>query len=165
MKGFPADGNGNFSEFTDPRFVDPRSTSEAPTTAGDYRLLPDSPFIDAGSNAASTSTLDLDGNVRVQDGNNDGTATIDVGSYEFIPTGEPAKITAIAYNENTGQVTLTVESTASMSYSVEYSTSMATGTWNPGPSGTLSIGTNTIQLPENTYNGPQLRTFLRLTFP
>lgn len=75
----------------DPLFVDPNS--------GDYRLLPDSPCIDAGKNTAvpaDTTDLDgdgnttepipwdLDGNPRIVDGNNDGIPVVDMGAYEAV---------------------------------------------------------------------------------
>src|SRR5882762_9307369 len=58
-------------------------------TTENFRLQSSSPVIDAGTNApppgVTPSTLDLDGQPRVQDGNGDGTATIDLGPYEFAP--------------------------------------------------------------------------------
>jgi len=70
---------------TDPQFVDPKTTSLAPTTDGDYHILPGSEAIDAGNNAAVPAgvTIDLDGNPRIVDGNGDGTATVDMGAYEY----------------------------------------------------------------------------------
>jgi len=53
------------------------------------RLLPDSPCIDAGNSFApglSGIWTDLDGNLRFMDGNGDGTATVDMGAYEFQTT-------------------------------------------------------------------------------
>jgi hypothetical protein len=62
-------GEGNFGD--DPRFVD--------RPARDYRLLPDSPCIDAGDPAdvPPAGTRDLDGRPRLLSGR------IDVGAYEF----------------------------------------------------------------------------------
>ena len=72
----------------------------ANAASGDLRLLSDvSPCIDAGdSNALPADTVDLDGdgitvepipfdldgNPRIVDGDRDGTATVDMGAYEFI---------------------------------------------------------------------------------
>ncbi|MEW5804371.1 MAG: HYR domain-containing protein [bacterium] len=64
------DGAGNIDQ--NPLFFDPN--------AGDYRLRPGSPCIDAGSNQGSQ---DIDGLTRPQDGNNDGMALWDMGAYEF----------------------------------------------------------------------------------
>jgi hypothetical protein len=65
-------GAGNISN--NPEFVD--------IDAGDWRLLSTSPCINAGTNGAVTSTVDLDGNPRIEEG------TVDMGCYESIP--EPA---------------------------------------------------------------------------
>jgi hypothetical protein len=79
--GFP--GTGNID--ADPLFVDPDS--------GDFRLLPDSPCIDAGDNTAVPDGIDtdLDGNPRVVDdpdtvdtGYGD-PPLVDMGAYEFQP--------------------------------------------------------------------------------
>jgi uncharacterized repeat protein (TIGR01451 family) len=70
----------------DPRFIAPVDASAAPTTAGDYRLQPTSPAIDAGDNSADTDanisgvqplpTTDLDGNPRIVSN------AVDLGAYE-----------------------------------------------------------------------------------
>jgi hypothetical protein len=57
----------------DPQFVN--------VGAGDFRLGSNSPAIDAGANLALV-TEDLDRNPRPMDGNDDGTATHDIGTYE-----------------------------------------------------------------------------------
>ena len=61
---------------SDPQFVDAAN--------GDYHLKSTSPCIDAGDNSYVPSGVDkdLDGNQRIVDGNNDGTATVDIGAYE-----------------------------------------------------------------------------------
>jgi hypothetical protein len=62
-------------------FVAPQDPTSAPTTAGDYRLLTDSPALDAGDDALAVDpantplTVDLAGNQRIQD-------TVDIGAYE-----------------------------------------------------------------------------------
>ncbi|MBS3741857.1 MAG: T9SS type A sorting domain-containing protein, partial [Candidatus Cloacimonetes bacterium] len=63
---------------TDPLFADPANE--------DYHLTEDSPCIDAGTPDTTGLNLpawDLDGNIRVWDGDGDGIAQIDMGPYEF----------------------------------------------------------------------------------
>ena len=72
--------NGNAS--ADPQLIAPAS--------GDYHLRRSSPAIDAGDGSDSLlPTTDLDGAPRVQDGNGDGSAVVDIGAFEASP---PAKI-------------------------------------------------------------------------
>jgi Right handed beta helix region len=69
--------NGNIS--ADPLFAN--------AAAGDYHLLTGSPAIDAGDNAApGLPGADLDGEPRIQDGNGDGNAIVDMGVDEFTPS-------------------------------------------------------------------------------
>jgi hypothetical protein len=60
-------GAGNITNA--PLFIDPGN--------GDYRLMSESPCINAGKNTYVRNTLDLDGNPRVVAG------TVDIGAYEF----------------------------------------------------------------------------------
>jgi predicted outer membrane repeat protein len=77
-------GGSNLPGATDPAFVSPVAASDAPTTSGNYRLQGGSPVLDQGNNDAleDSITTDLDGNPRFVDGNNDTTATVDLGPYE-----------------------------------------------------------------------------------
>ena len=55
----------------------------AGTLDDDLRLQANSPAIDAGDNGRNSTTQDLAGNARVVDGNDDGSAVIDMGPYEM----------------------------------------------------------------------------------
>ena len=66
-------GTGNIN--VDPLFTD--------AGIGDYHLQPGSPCIDTGDNTAVTEPNDLDGVPRIVDGDCDGTATVDMGAFEF----------------------------------------------------------------------------------
>jgi hypothetical protein len=73
--GWSGLGTGNFD--LDPLFLDDQ--------AGDYRIDPASPCVDAGLNAAPAlpgTVTDLDGKPRTVDGDADGTPLVDVGAYE-----------------------------------------------------------------------------------
>lgn len=66
--------NDNF--YQDPLFVD--------ATAGDYHLQATSPGVDSGlTSAPSIGVLDLDGNIRVWDGDGDAAAEVDRGAWEY----------------------------------------------------------------------------------
>jgi hypothetical protein len=64
----------------DPLFVHP--------AADDYHLQPGSPCIDAGTNVGAP-TEDIEGNPHPIDGDGDGTATTDMGAYEYVPPRPP----------------------------------------------------------------------------
>ncbi|MCZ6768321.1 MAG: hypothetical protein O7D93_03645, partial [Acidobacteria bacterium] len=67
-------------DFTDDPLLDPLADNGGPTFT--HALLPDSPAIDAGDNAACPDT-DQRGLSRPIDGNEDGDAICDIGAYEF----------------------------------------------------------------------------------
>jgi hypothetical protein len=81
--------SGAYNINADPCFVNPAK--------GNYRLLPNSPCIDAGNNSAVPADIpdldgdgntaesipfDIAGNPRIADGNCDGQVTVDMGAYE-----------------------------------------------------------------------------------
>ncbi|NJO84471.1 MAG: hypothetical protein HC828_17995, partial [Blastochloris sp.] len=59
-----------------PLFANALSADEAPTSAGDYRILPGSALINAGITAVNAVETDLNGNPRIVP------AVIDIGAYE-----------------------------------------------------------------------------------
>jgi hypothetical protein len=86
----------------DPKFADKDNL--------DFRLLSNSPCIDAGSNslAPASSSVDYAGNPRILDGNRDGTATVDMGIFEFYFT-QPGAVDFDA--DRKGDITVWREST------------------------------------------------------
>ncbi len=76
---FPGTGNIRI----DPEFVNP--------AGGDFHLPFDSPCVDQGSNVASTGSEDCEGNPRIADGDEDGTATVDMGALEFQGRPDPMR--------------------------------------------------------------------------
>ncbi len=72
------DSTSNPNISVDPQFVNVGN--------GMYEIEPTSPAVDAGDNSAQNlPTVDLAGNPRILDGNNDCVSTIDIGAYEFMP--------------------------------------------------------------------------------
>ncbi len=74
LPDYVTDGGGNIIG-DDPMFAD--------TLNGDYSLAESSPCIDAGMPDGDYPPTDILGNVRVWDGDGDGTATIDIGAFEY----------------------------------------------------------------------------------
>jgi len=76
---FPGTGNMR----VDPQFVDP--------AGGDFHLSLSSPCVDKGSNVAGTGPQDCEGNPRIVDGDENGTAEVDMGALEFQGRPDPMK--------------------------------------------------------------------------
>ncbi len=71
--GWSGDGNIGVAPDDDPLFVG----------SGDYHLQSDSPCIDTGDpDFSGPPDLDLDGNLRIADGDGDGDPVVDMGTYE-----------------------------------------------------------------------------------
>ncbi|MEK7255038.1 MAG: putative metal-binding motif-containing protein, partial [Bacteroidota bacterium] len=76
--GYPGTGNLN----ANPLFISQPDYNVAPTTSGNLRLQACSPAAEAGSDAANSTTTDLDGNPRKVDAITGG-AMIDMGAFEY----------------------------------------------------------------------------------
>ena len=100
----PSNGGDGWGDNPDTPGID----ESANDNYGDLRLWDESPAVDAGDNAllpADTFDLDGDGNVteplpldlagdpRVQDGDNDQTATVNMGAYETTAGAMPDRLT------------------------------------------------------------------------
>jgi hypothetical protein len=82
IKDWTGGGQGNLSG--DPRFLDPDGPDNDPNTYGDndYRLLPNSSCIDAGTNEDwMNGAVDLDGKPRILLGAT--SLTVDMGAHEY----------------------------------------------------------------------------------
>jgi len=98
--GYPGQGNID----ADPQFIDPEN--------GGFRLLPDSPCIDAGQSHPDLAETDIAGMHRIMFGGN--SLTVDMGAYEYY-------INDLELDESMGSGTLTWSSLAGKSYSIFYS--------------------------------------------
>ena len=68
-----------------------------PLVDEDYRLIQGSIGIDAGDpTVAGLGTIDLEGQPRIQDGNGDGVARVNVGALETVPTCTQAAVVLLA---------------------------------------------------------------------
>lgn len=80
--GYSGTGNINI----DPQFVAPVEVHPNLTNAGNYRIKPFSGCVDKGNNSPVQTPViylhDLDGNVRIFDGDQNDVATVDMGAYE-----------------------------------------------------------------------------------
>ena len=74
--------SGDYSENGGVLALDPLYVNAA---ADNLSLDETSPAIDAGDNTLVLGTLDRDGNARIQDGDADASADIDMGAYEHEP--------------------------------------------------------------------------------
>jgi len=86
---------GYWADACDPNIIVEPNDPNAVWIEGDYHLLEGSPCIDTGdpNYVAGPNEMDLDGNTRVVDGDNDGNSVVDMGAYEYRPP-TPAELAA-----------------------------------------------------------------------
>jgi hypothetical protein len=95
---------------------------------GNYRLQAASPCIDTGSNALMPVGNDLDGKLRPLDGNGDGTATVDMGCYEYgTVTPVAPTIHGLQPGGGGGTLMLSWSSVADQVYRIETTTNLLLG--------------------------------------
>jgi len=88
--------------------------------AGEFRLLPTSPAVDAGYTTGLFSELDAAGNARALDGNGNGLVVVDIGAFEY---GVPNRITGIVIGPNR-KARINFLGTTNLIYTVEASTNL-----------------------------------------
>ena len=142
--------------FMNPWFVDAANSN--------FHLRTLSPLVDAGNNSYVQASMssDLDRTTRIQDGDADGTATVDLGAYEvnFSNPGSPRFQTPWpVYHANAGQVLqvpvwiqppVTGAVTASVTYGTNVSGAATLAFPTGSATGTLSI---TVQSALTVSNG------------
>jgi hypothetical protein len=84
VEGENPSGAGNLNGGNDPKFVNPKAYTSAPSTDGNYRLQATSPAIDAGSNSFYNSGLIPNLSAIITDcgGNGRFNGAVDMGAYE-----------------------------------------------------------------------------------
>ncbi len=136
------DTSCNLTQSTDQESTDPKlgplADNGGPTLT--HALLSGSPAIDAGNNAACPAT-DQRGYSRPYDGNNDGTATCDIGAFEFRHQLAIADTTVTEGDSGTVSAvfTVTLSPTRTQAVTVTYAT--ADGTATAGQDYTAASGT------------------------
>jgi hypothetical protein len=82
-----------------------------------YKLIKESPCIDAGSNNNVYTSTDINGNERIWDGNNDSVPTIDIGANEYgsIPVISIDKQNVSIHGGNDGYIKLSISSESNRS--------------------------------------------------
>jgi len=165
------DGGGNID--IDPAFV----SIPSPGDYGDLHLQSTSPAIDVGNNAAVPAGIitDLDGNDRIVDGDGNGTATVDMGAYEYNPSATPASTptdtpppaptdTATAMPTATPTDTTTATPTLT-STATPTETATATPTESPTTTSTATPTSTATQTPTTTPTSTATETPTQTSTP
>ncbi len=145
VEGWTGGGEGNIAEA--PLFVDPAN--------GNFRLLPSSPCIDAGDNAAANpGDSDLAGMHRVMYGGK--SLTVDMGACEYY-------VNQLQTDDVAGTVTLTWSSLGNKSYSIFYSDDLVA--WRLADENVLSDGyATTSWIDDGSKTGTPLSAAVRRFF-
>jgi surface protein len=142
-------GNLNGALVTNtPNFIYPNTITGTPSIQGDFRLLAGSAPIDRGNNTYNNLSADIAGVGRTFDGDMNGTATIDMGAYEF--NNYPAEFITEWKTDNPGssadnQITIPVFSSGTYNYNVVWGDgTVSTGVTNSITHTYPSSGTYTV---------------------
>ncbi len=143
IQNWTGGGQGNIAE--DLCFVDPDGADDDPETYedNDYRLLPDSPCIDAGFYAPGLPAKDIAGMRRIMYGGK--SLTVDMGAYEYY-------INRLKRGPAAGEATLTWSSVAGSTYLILYSGDLLI--WILAEAGVPSAGNQTTSwIDDGTFTG------------
>jgi parallel beta-helix repeat protein len=111
----------------------------------DFRLLPGSPCVDAGTNGApELPSLDFQGATRIMDGDTNGSVLVDIGAYEFNPAvvSDPC-----LYLTCPGNITVSApagQNSVIVNYPAPVGTPVATLTSTPLSGSAFPGGTNLV---------------------
>ena len=96
---------------TQQSFFDGSNIDVDPLLDIDYSLLSNSPAIDAGNSQYAFANIDFNGDLRIVDGNNDGSPIIDIGAFEYYNpifiTGVVTPANGISNQGGSIQITIT----------------------------------------------------------
>jgi hypothetical protein len=127
--------NGNIS--TNPFF--------ACLPGGDFHLLAGSPCIDAGTNGApQLPAVDFDGNPRIQAGNTNSSAIVDMGAYEFNPGDPPIPCLYLNCPSDVVATATVGQNSAAVDYPAPDATPGAMVTCLPASGSVFPAGTNVV---------------------
>jgi len=125
------------------------------TTLGaeNYRLQSNSWLVDAGNNANVDGTIDLDQAPRIQDGNVDGTETVDLGAYEFDPADALPAFSMLYTNRVYAGATVDVAVSVSPAVDGAVEASISYGDGISGPASIEILAGGTATLPVTAASG------------
>ena len=145
------DGTGQtaFVDGSDGNLVGTSENPIDPLLLADGRLQPGSPAVDAGDNGLVPPgmTTDLAGAERIQDGDGDQTATVDIGAYEGVVPGTYLSISDASLVEGdsgTAEMLFTVAISAVADHDVTFEYATQDGTAEAGSDYTATSGSATI---------------------